>query len=473
MVLTCSPVPKFHSEPYIQLSAVTHKAVLISWGAFYFRVKGEKGTFKLVDDQDLDRIQPSRTSSIGARSDHYAKTAQVDVMDLAGNHVASGVSFETNHCWVPGLHPDTEYRYRVVLNGEEWAGGSRRDWIIGPLESGLAEVNRTYDNRFRTLPDPLLPATELTFAVLGDFGVGILKNSDHEKQQAVAEALERGVDEFDIRLLITTGDNIYSKKHFGAFTVGSGKEDDDWFFTYYQPYRYIINRIPVYPCIGNHDADETEDGDDRGQLYDNFYINERFAGEEASGRASLNPGTFYRFRYGSDIEFICLDSSKEDLLSRRRLFDHPRHRQFLDLALSAPGAGSPRWRIPFLHHPPFCAGPRYGNTKHMEGLLQRFETAGVRAVFSGHEHNFQHSVTNGVHYFVSGSGAKIRADYPSDFMKANTVSWCTDFHFLVVTIRDGQMSVRPFGILKDGKLVEIERRDPANASHNIPIDIRL
>ena len=36
-----------------------------------------------------------------------------------------------------------------------------------------------------------------------------------------------------------------------------GDEDDDWFFTFYQPYRYLLNRIPVYPCIGNHDSAET------------------------------------------------------------------------------------------------------------------------------------------------------------------------------------------------------------------------
>jgi tartrate-resistant acid phosphatase type 5 len=466
-------VPKFHSEPYIQLSAVTYKAVLISWGAFYFRIKDEKGPVKLVDDQDLDRIQPPRKSSIGAQSEFYAKTAQVDVTDMAGNHVTSAVSFETNHCWVAGLQPDTEYRYTIILNGEEWAAGPRRDWRNGPAGAGLVEAGGRYENRFRTLPDPLLPATELTFAVLGDFGVGILKDSDHERQWEVARALERAVDEFGIKLVITTGDNIYSKKHFGVFTIASGKEDDDWFFTYYQPYRYILNRIPVYPCIGNHDADETEEGDDRGQLYDNFYIKERFFGEEASGRASLNPGTFYRFRYGSDIEFICIDSSKEDFLSRRRLFAHPRHQQFLDLALSPRTADSPRWRIPFFHHPPFCAGPRYGNAKHMDGLVQRFETADVKAVFNGHEHNFQHSIANGIHYFVSGAGAKIRSDHPRDFTAAKTTSWCTDFHFLVVTIRGGQMTVRPIGILKDGKLVEIERRDPDHRPHNMPIEIQL
>ena len=30
-------MPEFHAEPYIYLPAVTHKSVLVAWGAFYFR----------------------------------------------------------------------------------------------------------------------------------------------------------------------------------------------------------------------------------------------------------------------------------------------------------------------------------------------------------------------------------------------------------------------------------------------------
>jgi tartrate-resistant acid phosphatase type 5 len=140
------------------------------------------------------------------------------------------------------------------------------------------------------------------------------------------------------------------------------------FFTYYQPYRYIINRVPFYPCIGNHDAAESEDRDDRGQLVDNFYINERIAGEEAAGRASMDPGLFYRFRFGSDIEFICIDTSKEPEAFKGRLFRHPKHAEFLKSALPDAAASetrSPLWRIPFSHHPPFSAGPRHHNTDGM------------------------------------------------------------------------------------------------------------
>jgi hypothetical protein len=110
---------------------------------------------------------------------------------------------------------------------------------------------------------------------------------------------------------------------------------------------------------------------------------------------------FYRFRYGSHIEFVCIDTSKENVFASR-LFEHPKHRDFLDASFPAV-TGSPTWRIPFCHHPPYSAGPRHHNTESMHTLLPLFQRAGVRTLFSGHEHNFQHSIANGINYFVSGA----------------------------------------------------------------------
>ena len=86
--------------------------------------------------------------------------------------------------------------------------------------------------------------------------------------------------------------------------------------------------MPVYPSIGNHDAAESEECDDRAQVEDNFYLRERLAGEEAAGRASFGPGLFYRFRYGADIEFVCIDTSKESFFRGHRLFEFPKHWAF-------------------------------------------------------------------------------------------------------------------------------------------------
>src|SRR5687767_2110789 len=296
-------MPEFHAEPYIYLPAVTHKSALVAWGAFYFRTTS-RGTWKIVDDDDLKYVHPPRKDSIGAQSAPYGP-ARVEVYDGAGDLVSVAKTEVANHCWLPGLKPDTEYFYKVFVKNEEWAVGERWDWSA--KDKALVQVGNRYENRFCTNPDPTVPSASLSFAVIGDFGIGVKRDSPTRRQQKVANALRKAVDSDHVRLILTTGDNIYAGvRLLGIAVGGTGDEDDDWFFTYFQPYRYVINRVPVYPSIGNHDADETESRDDRTQLEDNFYIRERVAGEEAAGRASFESGQglFYRFRYSSEVEFV-------------------------------------------------------------------------------------------------------------------------------------------------------------------------
>lgn len=457
-------MPDYYSEPFLNLAGLTHKSALIAWGAFYFRVKNNESDFKLVDDDDLKHVHPPRHQTVGARSEPYGK-AKVEVLNLAGNVVGFGFTETANHCWVSGLEPDTEYTYRVIVNDEEWASGNRRNWERVGDKMGLGTKSRPYQNRFRTHPDPTKPSTApFTFAVIGDFGVGIKKDTDRGQRQ-IAEALEKAVDEFDVRLILTTGDNIYR----------NGDEDDDWYFTYYQPYRYVINRVPAYPTIGNHDAGETESRDDREQLIDNFYVNERIAGEEAAGRASIDPGLFYRFRYSSDVEFICIDTSKEPDVFKNRFFDHPKHQEFLKSALPTATVGqNPTWRIPFCHHPPFCAGPDHHNTKGMSEIVKQFEKAGVRVVLSGHQHQFQHSRANNVNYLVTGGAGKLSTKTPDKFTEARTISWSANYHFLLITVDGQRMTVRAIGQLSnEGKLVDIARKAPNNTAVTTEIIINL
>ncbi|HET8644732.1 MAG TPA: metallophosphoesterase, partial [Vicinamibacteria bacterium] len=289
----------------------------------------------------------------------------------------------------------------------------------------------------------------VVFAAIGDFGTGVRHASTEERhQREIAESLEAVVNDRGVRLILTTGDNIYAGRTLLGVPVGStGDEDDDWFFTYYQPYRYVLNRVPVYPSIGNHDGNETEVNDDRDQIIDNFYLTERLQGEEASGRASVGPGLFYRFRFGSQVEFVCIDSSRQSFLFGERFFRHPNHQPFLDAAFPASeGAQRPRWRIPFAHHPPYCAGPRWGNSKSsIQDLVPRYQRGGVRLVLSGHEHNFQHAQVDGIHYFVTGAGGKVRHGRPEGFAAARTVKWASAAHFLLVRIAGELADVTPIG----------------------------
>ena len=215
------------------------------------------------------------------------------------------------------------------------------------------------------------------------------------------------MDTHDVRFILTTGDNIYaSKKVFGIPIGGQGDEDDNWYFTYYQPYRYIINRLPVYPVSATTTPGNRRPRRPRSstrQLLHRRTHKRRRIGRTRVHRSRVVLPLPLRIRHRVHLHrfFARVDFSP-------RLYKHPKHADFLSKALPAGNTAespAPLWRIPFLHHPPFCAGPTHHNTSGMEELVERFRLAGVRVVFSGHEHNFQHSLFEGLNCFVSGAAA--------------------------------------------------------------------
>jgi len=454
-----------HREEFLYVADLTHSSVLIAWGAFYFKLKGhpDTGKWELIDDDDLNDFKTSRTNLIGASSAPYATNntaAEVELIEKGTGNSQKKLIAGANHALFKELKPNTTYTYRVTVNGQEWGAGPLRDWRIKGGKGSLRLSEFSYENEFRTFPDPARESPHMTFAIIGDFGRGVRTESkDGRCQREVADALAQAVKQRDVRLILTTGDNIYH-----GSKQGSGDEDDDWFFTFFQPYRFVINRIPVFPCVGNHDDGETfgESSDDRRQLYDNMYIRNRFVEAIATGDASLEPGLFYRVRYGADIQFICLDTSKQSWLFAERYFKHKNHQPFIEAVLPDDSGAAVKWRIPFFHHPPFCAGPNHFNKQSIiDYLVPRFLKAGVRAVFCGHQHDFQHSVDNGVHYFVSGGSGKFESDEPkaSHFGKARTQAWGgnDEGHFLLVEIKGNRMEVTPYGNLaNDGTLRRIK-----------------
>jgi tartrate-resistant acid phosphatase type 5 len=153
-------------------------------------------------------------------------------------------------------------------------------------------------------------------------------------------------------------------------------------------------------------------------------------------------------------------------------FDAPTHRRWVRHALrGGPGA---RWRIPFCHHPPFCAGPEHRNTTGMvDRLVPLFEEAGVRLVLSGHEHNFQHAVVNGIHYVVSGAAGKLRTETPRQFEQAGTRAWAAAGHFLLADVDEARVVLRPVaGVGDDGSPEAIELVDPGGRPAEPMLEIR-
>ena len=461
------PYGEVHFEPFLHLAALADDEALIAWGGFWFRRDDDAArTWRLVDDEDLPHVAGEpRSESIGARSEPL-RDAVVEV-DRDGEVVARAQTAQHNHVWLRGLEPNTAYRYRVLVDGEPWAEGERADW--DPDAGTLARRGRSYDNRFRTMPAPHARAP-VRFAVLGDFGVGVLRRGeDSDRQMRLAHALERAVDVHGARLVLTVGDNVYLGTE--GTVSGTGNEDDDWYGSFYQPYRYLLNRVPFYPAVGNHDASDTERSDDREQLSDNYFVEQRFRSEVESRRASLDPGLFYRFGVGALLEFVCIDTSLANEMDVEHYFDDPAHLKWVREALDD---GVTRWRIPFSHHPPYCAGPKHLNTPGMvQRLVPLFREAGVRLVLSGHEHNFQHAVVDDVNYVISGAAGKLRREPPTGFEAAGTRAWASDGHFLLVDADAERIILHPVaGVGDDGTLEHAELRDPAGAPVDAPIVVR-
>jgi len=436
-------------EPFVYLGDVSHDRVLVAWGAFWFHRPDSSSRWDIVDDQQLPELA-GRHTCVGASSEPFGDS-RVEVVDGDGRVVAEAGT--SDHCWVwlDELESDTEYRYRVTIDGQPWAVGERWDWVPVPEGGyGLTAAGRSYDCRFRTHPDPTTPTPPVCFAAFGDYGVGIKSDSESSRRQRrIAEVLDRAVAEHDVRFVVSLGDNIYRGER-GQVDDESGGEDDDWYSSYFQPYRYVLARVPVYPTVGNHDTTDTEGSDDRAQLEDNFHTATRF-GEKSDG-SSIGPGLFYTVKYGRDVELVCVDTSQapaEELV--HRFFQHPPHLDWLREIFAAPLV---RWRIPFSHHPVYCAGPSHGNDAEMlETLVPLFDRGGVRFVLAGHEHNFQLSEVDGRTFVVSGAGGNLREEQPEGFTAAHALAWTGQAHLLLVELRDTQARLTPVsGLTHDGKL---------------------
>ena len=373
---------QLHFEPFVHLVDVTERSALVAWGGFYLR-SGADG-WRVVDD---DELPDGRTSggTIGVESAPYGQ-ATVDVFDDE-RQVAAASTDERNHVWVEGLEPDHEYRYRVTVDGADWGGGDNWDWQLGAGGGGLALSGRRYDQRLRTHPraDDHVPVAVLA---VGDYGVGIVNGDDGRRQLAVARTMERLAANRSVRALVSLGDNIYHGPEDQLAQTGA--EDDDWYFTFYEPYRYLIDHLPLYPAAGNHDGADEELNDDRAQLADNFHLESRFRGAAEEGRASCDPGLFYRVPIGGLLELVCIDTTRGDEQGHH-YFDDERHQQWLDDTFPAKTRPAGQWLVPFGHHPAWCAGPHHtGMVEQLDGLIPRYERAGVRLMLAGHEHNFQH-----------------------------------------------------------------------------------
>ncbi|MEJ7764172.1 MAG: metallophosphoesterase [Acidimicrobiales bacterium] len=434
-------------EPYVQLVDVTTSSALVAWGGFHLHEDG--GRWGAV----------AHGETIGARSVPHGRAA-VEVVDLDGKVIARSITEDANHVWLEGLVPGTAYRYEVTVDGEPWGQGVRRDWS----PDGLRPASRPPDQRLAThaeedRPDPV------TFLALGDFGVGIANGEHGQRLLGVARTIQRWADALPVRFIMGLGDTIYHGP--GGKLEHTGAVDTDWWLTFFQPYRHLLDHLPFYPTAGNHDGADTEASDDRAQLEDNLFLLERFGRGEDLGRASLSPGLFYRVQVGALLELVCIDTT----WGRDRgehWFCDAEHQRWLRQAFAGQRAV---WQVPFCHHPAWGAGPHHpGQVEQVEHLVPLYDRAGVRLLLHGHEHNLQHGQVDGLDYVVSGAGGKLQLDPPTAFDDGGTLSWAAEPHCLLIRVDEDRLTITPYGATPPGgQPAPVVRRTPDGEATDAPI----
>ncbi len=319
-------------------------------------------------------------------------------VEIGGQSHKTAASFLT----VKGLDPDTAYPYRIIRLGEPALEGRLRTW---PRQ-----------------------AQRLIFFVIGDWGNG--KKVQYElanRMEAERRRLRERGDE--VRFVMSVGDNIYGFRD-------SGKTDSEWVKKFFLPYAPTLREIPFYMVAGNHDGNESESAEDLETQLDNTFT-------------PNGPGQrWFHFTYGNLAEFFALDSTRNQPTGPKAAVYTPEGEQSQWLAAQLAEPALP-WRLAIQHHPMFTAGPDHPpflpQTAHWFNL---FKEHGVRAVFSGHEHNLQFSeqsaATGNMLFAVAGSGGQLRPGNVTRKMAANQIAaWAPQRAFLIVELNRQTLQITP------------------------------
>lgn len=294
------------------------------------------------------------------------------------------------------LEPRTKYFYRVACTAAD------------------GRTLATKDLTFSTAVDP---ADAFSFTVIGDT----------QKNPAVTGRIAKLMWDRRPHFVLHLGD-----------VVDNGPDKREWVHELFGPCKDLFARVPVYPCIGNHEQNHV------------FYY--RFFSLPA-------PEYYYSFRYGN-AEFFSLDTNK-------RIDPQSEQYVWLDRALAASDA---KWKVCYHHHPCYSSDDDdYGNTwkghsrygdPRARALIPLYEKHKVDVVMNGHIHLYERTwpiragrvdEANGVVYLTSGGGGGSLENFeptPAFFKNQGRV----DYHYCYFTVHGGTMEAKAFD--QEGRLFD-------------------
>jgi len=232
----------------------------------------------------------------------------------------------------------------------------------------LLVANTSSSSASTISPAPALAGATVRFAALGDYGAN---NSD---EQAVASLINSWSPDF----IITLGDNNYPSGASSTIDDNIGKYFHDYIYPYIGSFTPGSANNRFFPALGNHDWSTA------GAVpYLNYF-------------ALPNNERYYSFTEGP-IEFFVMDSDSHEpdgitVTSAQAAWLHQR--------LTASTAV---WKIVYFHHPPYSSGATHGSNTALQWPFQQW---GASAVLSGHEHDYERILHDGIPYMVNGLGGE-------------------------------------------------------------------
>lgn len=241
-------------------------------------------------------------------------------------------------------------------------------------------------------PDVRLPLKNgsVRWAVIGDNGTGERPELD------VANQMERywSVVKFDF--VTMDGDNIYG-----------GHSPRDFKLKFEEPYKPLLDEnVKFYASLGNHDDPQLE-------------INYKPYG--------MDGNRYYTFQK-KNVQFFVLDSN----------YMTPQQLSWLEDKLKNSNA---KWKIAYFHHPLFTCAKFHGPDIDLRNqLMPMFTKYGVNAIWSGHEHVYEHlKPQQGIYFFVEGESGELRYHNIRSSCDLDLVHFDTDRSFMLVEIDGDQM----------------------------------
>jgi len=298
--------------------------------------------------------------------------------------------------------------------------------------TGLAPA-QTYGYSIK-MDGVVVPGCErLSFRTPGHGVSRIVALGDSGTDSPAQRELARMMVERQPDLMLHTGDLVYP-----TGTV------EGYLERFFAPYAPLLERIPVFPCPGNHDYYHEQA---------NFYV--ALHSLPAAGVPAEGQGRYYSFEW-ENAHIVVLDSNEPleaAVAGRGAMLD------WLEKDLAA---ANHFWKIAMFHHPPFAGGPNQDDPlsamarTHIVPVLERH---GVQLVLNGHEHNYQrtHAVRQevvvpdgeGIVYITTGGGGA-ELYPPQGREQAAFQQAC--HHFLDAELKDREITVRAVRI--DGQVVD-------------------